>query len=644
MNVKGMTPSAQLTLEDGTVYGGKLKIRKVCGRKATLGTDAEGVEWVSSVLKFPADIPAGYHTLHVVSGTDSSGRTLETDAYVIAAPAKVELPPVSEHRQLWGWMAQLYSIRSHQSWGVGDFADLRQMMSDSASKTKADYILINPVHAAEPVSPLTPSPYLPDSRLQVNFTYVRPENIAEFASLPDDVKAKIASLHESVLALNDDVTYVDRDAMWKAKGQALRAIFDAGRSADRQAVFDEFKRDRGDALDGYATWCVAYEVWGAPAPDDSTAWVHQLAKDSDKVIALVKEHADDIEFYRWLEWVVDEQLDEVQKAANAQGMPLGLMMDMAVGTHPDGADVWWNPERYAKAVTVGAPPDFYNQLGQDWSQPPLNPVHLESTGFKVFRDQIHQILSHAGAVRIDHILGLFRLWWIPQGNLPLAGTYVNYNYEAMLAVLTIEAMRAGAVVIGEDLGVVPSMVAGALKEHGILGSVIEWFQQKDGEFVDPRNYREYAIASVTTHDLPPTAGYLNYESVTLREKLGLLETPVEEFRAVAEKEHKAMLDFLVKGGWLDASALADEAAHEQEIIEAMHKVLLASPSRLICAAIVDGVGERRTQNQPGTNNEYPNWRIPLADGDLNPVYCEELFDNPRVQSLAKIMRGGKEEA
>ena len=248
-------------------------------------------------------------------------------------------------------------------------------------------------------------------------------------------------------------------------------------------------------------------------------------------------------------------------------------------------------------------------------------------------------IAHAGAVRIDHILGLFRLWWIPSGHTPKDGAYVQYDSEIMLGILALEASRAHGVVVGEDLGVVPDHVSTSLSAHQVLGCAVEWFEQMDGKFRAPKDWREFSLASVNTHDLPPAAGYLAYEHVELRERLGLIEGSVEDFEQNARAEHKAMMVMLIVNGYLDPDLLKDEKAHEQEIVEALYRGLRGSPCKLLAASIVDGVGERRAQNQPGTNNEYPNWRIPLADGKGNVVPLEELFSNTRLLSLAKVMQG-----
>lgn len=319
-------------------------------------------------------------------------------------------------------------------------------------------------------------------------------------------------------------------------------------------------------------------------------------------------------------------------------MQIGVMADMAVGVHPLGCDVWWNPERFAKGATVGAPPDFFNQQGQNWSQPPLSPIDLENNGYRTYRDIVHGMFAQSGAVRIDHILGLFRLWWIPEGKSAMEGAYVYYDSDIMLGILAIEASRVGGVVVGEDLGVVPEYVADSLAEHGLLGCAVEWFEQTDGVFHEPRTWRPYALASVNTHDLPPCAGYLDYEHVRIRERLNLLTCSVQEFQASAVKEHNAMLMMLVDNGYLDPKLLEDEHANEQQIVESLYRALKAAPSKLLAASLTDAVGEHRAQNQPGTNNEYPNWRVPLADAQGNVVPLETLFDNARLQSLTAIMQ------
>ena len=632
-----------LALEDGTAYAGDLRANLRVHKDADFGEQLE--------LTLPDDLPIGYHTLNVQVGG------VQRRATVIVAPPRIELPEAVRQRQRWGWMTQMYSVRSADSWGVGDYGDLKRLVGDAGEKSHADFMLINPIHAGAPVPPLQPSPYLPESRRFLNVTYIRPQDIPEYASLDDAARAQVEELHASVAAANDSAEPMDINASWDAKRQALWLIFSAPRSEERETAFAEFKRAAGPDLDAFATWCLAFEVWGAPWEENS--WFFRTDKNSPAVAALVRDHHDMFEFQRWLQWIADEQVAAAQQAAKDSGMALGLMQDMAVGVHALGADVWWSPERFADGVTVGAPPDFYNQLGQDWGQPPFSPQYLESTGYRVYREMVHNMFAHAGALRIDHVLGLFRLWWIPRGCTARDGAYVTYNHEVMLSILAIEASRANGVVIGEDLGTVPEYVSKVLAEHGVLGTAVEWFSRVDNSpnagdpYAPPEDYRKYALASVTTHDLPPTAGYLKLEHVDLREELDLLNEPAEQFRAEVQAEIDQMLALLVSRGYLpqevadglkaacapdaDDAETADREALIQRVVEAMHVMLRDSPSVLVQAALVDGVGEHRTQNQPGTSWEYPNWRIPLADETGRVVHTEEVFDLPRVQSLAAAL-------
>lgn len=632
-----------LALEDGTAYAGDLRANLRVHKDADFGEQLE--------LTLPDDLPIGYHTLNVQVGG------VQRRATVIVAPPRIELPEAVRQRQRWGWMTQMYSVRSADSWGVGDYGDLKRLAADAGEKSHADFMLINPIHAGAPVPPLQPSPYLPESRRFLNVTYIRPQDIPEYAALDDATRAQVEELHASVAAANDSAEPMDINASWDAKRQALWLIFSAPRSEERETAFAEFKRAAGPDLDAFATWCLAFEVWGAPWEENS--WFFRTDKNSPAVAALVRDHHDMFEFQRWLQWIADEQVAAAQQAAKDSGMALGLMQDMAVGVHALGADVWWSPERFADGVTVGAPPDFYNQLGQDWGQPPFSPQYLESTGYRVYREMVHNMFAHAGALRIDHVLGLFRLWWIPRGCTARDGAYVTYNHEVMLSILAIEASRANGVVIGEDLGTVPEYVSKVLAEHGVLGTAVEWFSRVDNSpnagdpYAPPEDYRKYALASVTTHDLPPTAGYLKLEHVDLREELNLLNEPAEQFRAEVQAEIDQMLALLVSRGYLpqevadglkaacapdaDDAETADREALIQRVVEAMHVMLRDAPSVLVQAALVDGVGEHRTQNQPGTSWEYPNWRIPLADETGRVVHTEEVFDLPRVQSLAAAL-------
>jgi 4-alpha-glucanotransferase len=329
-------------------------------------------------------------------------------------------------------------------------------------------------------------------------------------------------------------------------------------------------------------------------------------------------------------------------------MKLGVIHDLAVGVKTDGADAWMLSDVLAHGVTVGAPPDMFNQQGQNWTQPPWHPSRLAEAGYAPYRDMLRTILRHAGGIRVDHILGLFRLWWIPNGSGPEDGAYVYYDHEALIGILALEAQRADAVVIGEDLGVFEPWVRGYLAERGIFGTSILWFEEDSGGPLEPEKYRQQCLTSVNTHDLPPTAGYVAGEHVRLRESLGLLRRPVAEERAEAAAELQAVLSLLRERGLLsDALAQLGPSGNDehpelrqkeiQQIVEALYALTALTPSSLIGVALVDAVGETRTQNQPGTHEEYPNWCIPLAGPD-GAVLLDELAANPRFISLVGVVK------
>jgi 4-alpha-glucanotransferase len=343
-----------------------------------------------------------------------------------------------------------------------------------------------------------------------------------------------------------------------------------------------------------------------------------------------------VDFFCWLQWILDEQLDAAQRRATSSGMALGIVHDLAVGVHQDGADTWALQDVMARGVSVGAPPDAFNQVGQDWSQPPWRPDRLAEAGYGPYRDMLRTVLRHAGGVRVDHVIGLFRLWWVPEGRSAAQGTYVRFDHEALVGILALEAWRAGAVVVGEDLGTVEPWVRDYLADRGLLGTSILWFERDDqGRPRPPETWRRLCLAAVTTHDLPPTAGYLAGEHIRIRDSLGLLTRPVGEEREVDEADRASWLALLQERGWLAPGDERDAAA----VTLALHRALSATPSRLLGVALTDVVGELRAMNQPGTHDEYPNWRVPLADGDGTPVLLDDLVRSPRAVELAAAVRG-----
>lgn len=568
----------------------------------------------------PGDIPLGYHSLRAVL---EDGTTAECP--FIMTPDRLDEPSIETNRA-WGVAAQLYSVRSSKSWGIGDFADLADLVAIFGHEG-ADFFQINPLHAAEPVGSMSPSPYLPVSRRFINPIYIRPEGILETAYLTGPQRSLIDWGGEEQRASSLRNEYIDRDEVWETKREALEVIFKVPRTFARQAAFDKYLHEEGEGLQDFALWCALCEKY----PDGLPENLHTA--DSVYVARERRELGERIEFWSWLQWVADEQLERAQETAQASGMHIGVCTDLAVGVHPLGADVWSNPEAFARGVTVGAPADMYNQHGQDWSQPPWRPDVLAKTGYQPLRDMIRTVLRHAGMLRVDHIAGFFRLWWIPDGKMASEGTYVNYDHEAMIGILLLEAHRVGAVLVGEDLGTVEPWVRDFLAARGIYGTSVFWFEKdSDGLPLRPEHYRREVLASVNTHDLPPVAGYIAGEHVDLRDRLGLLTQPVSQVRAAAEEELAQTVDRLREYG------LVGDEPTEREIVEALHCYIAQAPSTFLSVSLVDAVGERRVQNQPGTDQEYPNWRVPLADGTEEVVLVGDIPTHARVTSLLSSFR------
>jgi 4-alpha-glucanotransferase len=493
---------------------------------------------------------------------------------------------------------------------------------------------VNPLHAAEPVTPMEPSPYLPTSRRFANPLYLRPEQIPEYAYLDAPVRTKVEQLRDSLIHQLAGVDTIDRDTAWTAKREALQLLYAAPRSAGREASYRGYVRREGAGLTDFATWCALVERHGS----DWTSWPPGLRHPrSQQVAGFRAANPDAVDFYRWLQWVLDEQLDAAQAAARRAGMVLGVVHDLAVGVQSSGADSWIMQDVFAPGINVGAPPDPFNQVGQDWQQPAWRPDRLADLGYAPFRELVATVLRHAGGIRVDHVIGLFRLWWIPKGQPPTAGTYVRYDHEALVGILALEAHRAGALVVGEDLGTVEPWVRRYLSDRGILGTSILWFEfdyDGTGDPLPPQRWREYCLASVTTHDLPPTAGYLAGDHVRLRDSLGLLTRPLDEELAADQADQGAWLAELRRRG-----ALLPAAEVEDTII-ALHRFLTWTPSRLLCVSLSDAVGDRRTQNQPGTIDEYPNWRVPLTGSDGEPMLLEDVVSSKRAAALAAAVRDG----
>ncbi|AYG02303.1 4-alpha-glucanotransferase [Gryllotalpicola protaetiae] len=593
--------------------------------------EIDGVRVGEASFEIPADLPLGYHVLHARSGETSAAVRLAV------TPAKLELPGRLGSRPGWGLAAQLYSVHSSGSWAIGDLTDLTDLSVWAATEHGADFVLVNPMHAVAPLAPMTPSPYLPVTRRFTNPMYLRPERVPEWLGLKRGVRKQFEEARDELAKVTKKSETVERDAGWDLKRAALEAVHAVTRTPGREASYRWFLAQNGRSLEDYARWCALAAEHGG----DWRQWPTELQDpDSPAVAAFAAEHEWRVDFHRWLQWLTSEQLDEAQAAARRHGMALGVMHDLAVGVDSGGVDAWRLQRIYAQGFVVGAPPDAYSQTGQGWGQPPWRPDALAEAGYEPFREIVAGVLTHSGGVRMDHVAGLFRLWWVPEGEPATNGTYVRYDHEALVGILALEAHRAGAVVVGEDVGVVEPWTREYLAGRGILGTSILWFERDyggDGRPLAPESWRELCLGSVTTHDLPPSLSYLAGDHVLLRERLGLLTRPAADELAETRAERELWLGVLRERGLLVAETEGEASDHE--IVYALHRFLAQTPARLRALSLPDAVGDRRTQNQPGSVDEYPNWRVPLTDSSGKPVPLEKVFTSERAARLIAAVRG-----
>ncbi|HEX9066819.1 MAG TPA: 4-alpha-glucanotransferase [Streptosporangiaceae bacterium] len=547
-----------------------------------------------------------------------------------SAPA--EPAPQAPGGRGWGFTVQLYSVRSRRSWGHGDLHDLADLARWSGRHLGADFILINPLHAAEPAAPLSDSPYLPTTRRYASPLYLRIEDIPEYQQLNPAQRQFVDALAEPLRALSSTPDLIDRDRVWAAKRAALELMYELPRHPGREAAYRAYATAQGAELNGWATWCALAEQHGP----DWRAWPAGLANPG--VVAEATGSgppAGRAGFHAWLQWLMDEQLATAERAARAAGMRIGVIGDLAVGVHPGGFDAWAHQDLLVRGFSVGAPPDEFNQRGQDWTQPPWHPQSLAASGARPLADLFGAAFEHAGGLRVDHVMGLTRLWWVPEGASPDQGAYVRYDHRLTVGALTAAARRAGGLAIGEDLGTIEPWIRDYLAGAGVLGTEMAWFaSEADGTPLRPARWRRRCMATVGTHDMPPVAGFVSGDHVTVRAQLGLLPDPEKE-RKASELKVTAWHDALTAAGLLPPGPPPSARA----FTVAMYAYLARTPAQLTGVSLADAVGERRTQNIPGTRDEYPNWRVPLCDGEGKAVLIEDLADLDLVRLVAAAAAG-----
>ena len=604
--------------------------------------EVQGQARVMRLLELPASPACGYHRLEL----RSDGGEVDADLPLIVAPPSCYQPPaLDQGRRVWGPTVQLYGVRSRRNWGVGDFTDLRQL-AQSWGAAGASLVGLNPMHALFPHNPRHASPYCPSSRLMVNVGYLDLEAMDDFGQCPQarqavaatDFQARLAAAREQqqvdyagAAGLKRPVLeqlyahfrehHLDRDA--DPRGAEFRAFQAAGAQQLRSHCLYEALQEHFYRLDNDA-W--GWPVWPQPYRDAASA----------EVAAFCEQQLERVEFFEYLQWQVDQQLGAAARAGEEHGLELGLYLDLSVSVDRAGSEVWANRDVFAMDASVGAPPDALGPQGQNWGLPPLIPHRLREVAYAPLVAVLRRTMRHAGALRIDHVMGLMRLFWIPAGMTPAEGAYVHYPLHDLLAIVALESQRNRCLVIGEDLGTVPDEVRQALGPAGVLSYRLLYFERHGDAFKAPADYPRQALVAVTTHDLPTLAGYWTGEDLRVRDELSLYpdEEVRREFIEARGRDRRQLLQALEREGLLPGDAGADPAAWSEmtaQLVLAVHRFLARSPAQVMVVQLEDLLGQLGQANLPGTTDEHPNWLRRL------PVELERQPQLELVQQMARAL-------
>lgn len=588
-------------------------------------------------LPLPDGLTAGYYDL-TASAAGPQGGVSGTLRLIIVPPRCFVPAPVLEGARTWGVALQLYALRSSRNWGVGDFGDLADVVERAALDLKAGAVGLNPLHALKNSRPYHISPYSPDSRLFLNTLYIAIDRIPELAESEaarrmleePDFQARLRALRDS------DV--VDYDRVSAAKLAVLELLFQTFRSrhfdarsgapaTSRARAFVEYLDREGELLERFALFQALTEELRRSRPE---AWVWQdwpaayRDPEAAEVRAFRQGHTERIRFHQYLQWLASEQLEEVAARTRALHMPLGLYHDLAIGSDRTGADAWMFQHLLASRADSGCPPDAFSPEGQNWGFPPMDPHRLRADRYELFIQLLRRNLAHGGALRLDHVMGLFRLFWIPRGLPPSAGAYVAYPAEDLLGILALESWRHQAVIVGEDLGTVPDEVRERLAGAGVLSYRVLYFERRhDGGWKAPAEYPQQAVAVVTTHDLPTLDGFWTGHDIETRAALKLFPDEGAGRQALAERQQerlRLLAALRAEGLWPrdgDPTGSATLPGMTADFVRAVHLFLARAPSWLVLAMLDDVLGETAQMNLPGTVDAFPNWsrkyRVPVED-------------------------------
>ncbi|MEQ1975092.1 4-alpha-glucanotransferase [Xenorhabdus sp. SGI240] len=614
-------------------------------------------------LTLPANLPLGYHTLNLISEAKPETGAWQYSTQLIVAPKRCYEPDaITRGEKLWGACVQLYTLRSENNWGIGDFGDLKYMLQELALRGGA-FVGLNPLHAIYPAMPENASPYSPSSRHWLNIIYIAVNQIDDFNCSAEAQKWWHSAETQSKLQQARQAEWVDYTTVISLKMAALHLTYPQfkRRSGDdpQQIAFQQFVTKGGKNLYYQAAYDALHHklygennvYWGWPV------WPEEYREpENDAVKAFCHSYPQEIAFFLWLQWVADTQLAECFTTSQTHHMPIGIYRDLAVGVAQGGSETWCNRSIYCTKASVGAPPDILGPLGQNWGLPPMNPHVLKTQAYQPFIELLRSNMRHCGALRIDHVMSLLRLWWIPQGETADKGVYVHYPVDDLLAILALESQRNHCLVIGEDLGIVPEEIVDKLRDRGVYSYKVFYFERNEqGEYRSPDEYPEQAMATITTHDLPTLRGFWQNKDLTLGEDIGLYpdKTLLVDLYSERKRCKQALLTSLNRHGYLSVeslktdifSSLQGTASLKQTeypmshvINQSIHRYIAHSACALLGLQPEDWLDMERPVNIPGTTEEYPNWRRKLT-ATLETMFVDAHI-NDLLQTIGECRKQG----
>lgn len=626
-----------LETEQGQQYSGYLQSQIVRDERADGGP---------LVFRVAQHLPLGYHTLSV----NRKRRQSPYMTTIIVTPSVCyQQPELAQGKKLWGPSVQLYTLRSEHNWGIGDFGDLKLLVTEMACRG-ANFVGLNPIHALFPANPEEASPYSPSSRRWLNILYIDVMAIPEFALSSDaqalvgsdDFQAQLQQARETHWVNYSLVTALKMAVLLLLYQEFKRRHLDA--DTEQARAYHTFVEQGGASLLAQATFDALHqqfhdenpEVWGWPLFPDAYRQFQSPA-----VQAFIREHVDQVNFYLYLQWLADNQIEEVQMLAKEKGMVIGLYRDLAVGVAPSGSDVWADQGNLMLNVSIGAPPDALGPLGQNWGLPPINPQKLRESGYLPFIRLLHANMKHCGALRIDHILGLLRLWWVPRGESASEGAYLYYPVDELMSILALESHRHHCSVIGEDLGTVPLEMAQLLAKAGIYSYKVFFFETaEDGGYLSPEHYVAQSMSALCTHDMPTLRGFWHCDDLKIGGEIGLYPDQAQLKHLFDNRLRckQAILDSIEWHGFLP-EGVRNDAIHtpmDSALSEGLHLHLASGSSALMSVQLEDWLEMDKPVNIPGTVDEYPNWRRKLSQ----PL--EEMFLRENINRLAAKVTEARE--